>query len=53
MYYIKGKTLFECSRIRINPYVIVVDWSGTWIKFHPNPLQQMWIEMNPTSLNKT
>jgi len=27
-------------------------WSGlseTWTKFHPNPLQHIWIEVNPTT----
>lgn len=27
----KGKTLFECSRIQINPHVL------RWIKLHSNP----------------
>jgi len=26
---------------------VKVDWSWIWTKFHPNPLQHMWIEVNP------
>ena len=39
--------LFGCSRIRVNTHVLV--WIGVKTKFHSNPLQDTWIEVNPTT----
>jgi len=32
----------------LSDLLVRVDWSGIEFKFHSNPLQHMWIEMNPT-----
>jgi len=46
----KPWTLSVCALISLSGLFgcCQIDWSWIWFKFHSNPTQDMWIDVNPT-----